>query len=104
MKPSEVLSIVVRTLGLLLVLTSLATHFYALADLALGRLGIGVIVCMNFGVPSLVVGLWLLVGFGLLDPSTAKRPRRRGASRRDACGPCGMPSRGLSRGSACGRR
>jgi len=77
MRPLETSTIVVRPLGLLLVLTSLATHFYALSDLALGGLGIGVILCMNFGVPCLVAGLWLLVGFGLLYPSIVKRPRRR---------------------------
>jgi hypothetical protein len=69
MKPSEAFTIVVRTLGLLLALSSLATLFYALADLALGGLGIGLIVWMNFGIPSLAVGLWLLVGFGLWYPS-----------------------------------
>jgi hypothetical protein len=76
MRPSELFVIVVRTLGLQLALSSLATSFYALADLALGGLGIGVILWMVFGVPALAVGLWLLVGFGLWYPSFGPIGRR----------------------------
>jgi hypothetical protein len=69
MKPFDAFSIIVRTLGLLLILSALATLFYALSDLALGGLGIGTIVWMNFGVSAFVVGLWFLVAFGPLYPS-----------------------------------
>jgi ABC-type Mn2+/Zn2+ transport system permease subunit len=76
MRPSETFGMMARPLGLLLVLSSLATLFHALSDLALGGLGIGVIAWVNFGMPSLVAGLWLLVVFQFFA-SSSRRPRRR---------------------------
>jgi hypothetical protein len=77
MKPFETFGIVVRTVGLLFVLSSLATLFYALSDLALGGLGIGIIAWMNYGVPAFAAGICLLVAFGLLYPSFAPTTARR---------------------------
>jgi hypothetical protein len=81
MKPLEAFGIVARTLGLLFVLSSLATLFYALADLALGELGIGVIAWTNYGVPALAVGVGLLVTFGLLYPSLVRITGKKRAVR-----------------------
>jgi hypothetical protein len=61
MKAAEVFGIIVRTIGLLVVLSSLGLIFPAVLGLVMG--GPGTLIGMLFyGIPALLLGLWLLRG------------------------------------------
>lgn len=61
MKPSELFGVMVRTIGLLLVLSSAWGLFFAGLNLVLGGPG-NVAGMVIMGVPVFCVGLWLLRG------------------------------------------
>jgi hypothetical protein len=97
MKPPDVFGIVVRTLGLLLVLGVAPCLLLAILSLALGG-PYNVAELLIFGLPTLVVGLWLLRGAPLLVsfayPDAFRKTRRTApsqAAHRDAAiGPIGQ--------------
>jgi uncharacterized membrane protein len=60
MKPSEIFGIVVRTVGLILTLIAFSQICFALLNTVGG--GPGYASGYFFGIPGLVVGLWLLRG------------------------------------------
>jgi len=61
MKTTEVFGIVVRTLGLIVVLIALGLILPAMLSLVMGGPG-ALIGLLFYGIPALVVGLWLLRG------------------------------------------
>lgn len=76
MKPVEVFAVVVHTVGMIVSLAGAAILFWALLNLVLGGpaspIGLTII-----GVPTMLVGLWLLRGSpGLLAYAFPKEDRR----------------------------
>ncbi len=61
MKPSEMFGVIVRTIGLVIVLTALFQVFFAILNLVGGGPG-NVVVMLLYGIPALLVGLWFLRG------------------------------------------
>ncbi len=61
MKPSELFDVVVRTIGLLLVLSAISVLFYAIVNLVLGG-PVSVVGLLIVGTPPLLVGFWFLNG------------------------------------------
>jgi hypothetical protein len=72
MKPSEAFGVVVRSVGLVTVLSATSVLFYALVNLALGG-PTSVVGLLIVGVPPLLVGFWLL--FGASDLASAVYPK-----------------------------
>jgi len=65
MKPRELFGVLVRTIGVVLFLPAVFATSFALLGLVLGGPG-EVIGMLWFGIPALVVGLWLLRGANAL--------------------------------------
>ena len=61
MKPSELFGVVVRTIGLITVLTALRQVLMAIPNLVGGGPG-NVVGMLFYGIPALLVGLWFLRG------------------------------------------
>jgi len=61
MKLSELFGVIVRTIGLIFVLTALWQVFSAILNLVGGGPG-NVVVMLLYGIPALLVGLWFLRG------------------------------------------
>ncbi len=61
MKPSELFGVIVRTIGLILVLSALCQVFIAILNLVGGGPG-NVVGMLLYGIPALLVGLWFLRG------------------------------------------
>lgn len=61
MKPSELFGVVVRSAGLVTVLSAMSVLFWAIVNLVLGGPA-SVIGLLIIGVPPLLVGIWLLLG------------------------------------------
>jgi len=75
MKAAEVFGIVVRTIGLIVILLALGLIFPAILSLVAG--GPGTLIGLLFyGIPVLVVGLWLLRGAGLIVSFAFPNDRR----------------------------
>jgi hypothetical protein len=68
MKPSELFDVVIRSIGLLITLSAMSFLFYAILNLALGG-PISVVGLLIIGIPSLLVGIWLLRGASHLAAS-----------------------------------
>jgi hypothetical protein len=61
MKPSELFGVVVRSVGLLLVLSAAWVLFWAILNLVMGGPA-NVAGMLVVGIPALLVGIWLLRG------------------------------------------
>ena len=72
MKPSELFGVVVRSVGLVIVLSAMSVLFYAILNLVLGGPA-SVVGLFLIGVPPLLVGFWLL--FGASDLASAVYPK-----------------------------
>ena len=78
MKAAEVFGIVVRAVGLIVVLLALGLIFPAILSLVMGGPG-ELIGLLFYGIPALVVGLWLLRGAGpLVSFAFPRNPRGNG--------------------------
>ena len=74
MKAAEVFGIVVRTAGLIVVLVALGLILPAVLSLVMG--GPGTLIGLLFyGIPALLVGLWLLRGAGPIVSSAFPEDR-----------------------------
>lgn len=59
MKPSELFGVVVRTIGLLVLLSAVWATFLGSLGVALGGPG-QTVGMLFFGIPALLIGLWLM--------------------------------------------
>ncbi len=77
MKPSELFGVVVRSVGLLMVLSATSVLFYAILNLVMGGPA-SVVGLLIVGVPPLLVGYWLLLGASDLASAVyPKEPEKR---------------------------
>jgi hypothetical protein len=72
MKPSELFGVVIRSVGLVVMLSAMSVLFYAILSLVLGGPA-SVVGLFIIGIPPLLVGLWLLLGAS--DLATAVYPK-----------------------------